>query len=138
MRGFATIFFNRKNNEYIAQPAAKGPISTTDCGEPVHIPANRFDETAYDTVMETLLKYQTQVFDRAAAKRFTPEEYRVFVKNHLAVSARWEDSGKMTIRPLHPEGGGLAARDGEEIVLDEGEIPQKLIITIIEAFGKAG
>lgn len=138
MRGFATIFLNRKKTEYIVQPAAKGPISTTDFGEPVHISANQFNETASDTVMETLLKYQTQVFDRAAAKRFTGEEYRVFLKNHLAVSARWEDSGEMVIRPLHPEGGGLAARDGEEIVLEGGEVPQKLIGAIIEAFGKAG
>ena len=138
MRGFATIFFNRKKDEYIVQPAAKGPISTTDFGEPVHIPANRFEGTAFGAVMEGILKYQAQVFDQAAAKRFTPEEYRVFLKNHLAVSARWENSGKMTIRPLHPEGGGLVARDGEETVLDEREIPEKLIAAILGAFDKAG
>jgi hypothetical protein len=138
MRGFVTIFFNEKKNEYIVQPAAKGPVSTTDFGEPVHIPADRFDETALDAVIESLLNYQRQVFDQAKARQFTPEEYRVFLKDHLAVSARWDDAGKMTIRPLHPEGGGLVARDGEETVLEEREIPQKLIGAILGAFGKAG
>jgi hypothetical protein len=138
MRGFVTIFLNRKRNEYVVQPAAKGPISTADYGEPVHIPADQFDETAFDAVMESLLKYQSQVFEQEKARRFTTEDYRVFLKNHLAVSARWEDVGKMIIRPLHPEGGGLVARDGEETVLEELEIPQKLIGAILGAFGKAG
>jgi hypothetical protein len=138
MRGFVTIFFNRKKNAYVVQPAAKGPVSTTDFGEPVQIPADQFDETALDAVMEGLLSYQRQVFDRAKARQFTPKEYRVFLKDHLAVSARWEDAGKMTIRPLHPEGGGLVARDGEETVLEEREISQKLIGAILGAFGKAG
>jgi hypothetical protein len=138
MRGFVTIFFNRKKNEYIVQPSAKGPVGTTDFGEPLQIPADRFDETALDAVIESLLNYQRQVFDRTKAKQLTPKEYRLFLRDHLAVSARWEDAGKMTIRPLHPEGGGLIARDGEETVLEEQEISQKLIRAILGAFGKAG
>ena len=136
MRGYATIFLDPESKEYIIQPAAKGPVSTADFGEPIRVPAEKFTEKVVRMVLENLLKYQTQVFDYSVAKRFTAEEYRKFVKSHLAVSARWEDSGKMTIRPLHPEGGGLVARDGEEIVLDENELPQKLVGAILTAFDK--
>jgi hypothetical protein len=138
MRGYATIFVNRKSGEYIVQPAAKGPVSTTDFGEPIRIPPEKFDDKVSGLVIENLMKYQTQVFDRSLAKRFSSEEYRKFLKKHLAVSLRWEDSGSMTIRPLHPEGGGLTARDGEEIVLKEEEVPQKLVGAILEAVSKAG
>jgi hypothetical protein len=84
MRGYVTIFLNRKRTEYVIQPAARGPVSTTDFGEPTRITADKFCEQGSDLVVKNLLKYQTQVFDQSLAKRFRPEEYRTFLSKTVA------------------------------------------------------
>jgi hypothetical protein len=132
-----SVYKNLKTGVYFVQPYTVGTVAASQFGEATVITPEDFESTIAGAVIKNLEKFGKEKFDMARAIIRNDRQQTEFLRNHIGVSVSEQESGDLNVYALHREGGGMVGSDEDTFTLSKEEIPQKLAITIVEAFRRA-
>src|SRR5574341_2164476 len=123
---YLSLYLNERTGDFIVQPQARHPTgASADFGDPTVVSPKHFDSRMVAVVLENLGKYSKQVFLSELAPRYSNDEHRKFVEEHLCVDLTRFPTGELRIRPCHRATGGAVGyvgHDEDTVILHPDQI----------------